>query len=329
MPSKIRWGILGPGAIAHSFAEDLKRVEDAQLVAVGSRDAQRARRFAQKFDIPHAFDSYQALARFEELDVIYIATPHSRHYEDMLLCLEFNKHILCEKSFTINARQAKEVLRIARQKKLFVMEAMWTRFLPVIFKLRQLLQAGEIGRLIMMTADLGFNFPFHPEHRVFNPHLGGGALLDVGIYPLSLCHYLMGVPDELTTLAYLGQTNVDELASVIFKYQDGRMANLYASLRSHTPSDAVFMGTEGVIRLLPPLYRPTGISLKKAGQQEQLIKAEWEGNGYLYEAREVGRCLKQGKLESAIMPHEDTIIIMELMDSIRAQWGLTYPMEAR
>ncbi len=327
MDTKIRWGILGPGSIAHSFAEGLKFVEDAELVAVGSRDVERAKNFAQKYRIPKAFGSYEALANCKEVDVIYIATPHGRHYQDMLLCLENNKHILCEKSFTINARQARRVFQLARQKGLFVMEAMWTRFQPVISKAKELLSQEAIGNVIMMTADLGFNFPFKAEHRLFNPHLGGGALLDIGVYPVSLCQYFMGVPDELTTLAWMGQTNVDELCSMVFKYQNGRMANLYATLRSHSPSEVLFMGTEGILKLNAPIYRPTGITIQKPDGRQQFHEAELVGNGYNYQAEEVVRCLKAGKLESNIMPQEDTISVMELMDSIRAQWGLRYPME--
>lgn len=327
MNNKICWGILGPGNIAHSFADSLKFVEDAELVAVGSRNLERAQNFAQKFKIPKAFGSYEELAACNDVDVIYIATPHGRHYQDMLLCLENNKHILCEKSFTINAKQAREIFQLARKKKLFVMEAMWTRFQPVVFKAKELLAQGVIGNLIIMTADLGFNFPFKAEHRLFNPHLGGGALLDVGVYPVSLCQYFWGVPDELTTLAWMGQTNVDEICSMTFKYQNGRMANLFATLRSHTPSEAVFMGTEGILTLNGPIYRPTGITIQKPDGKKEFIEAELIGNGYNYQADEVVRCLKSGKLESDIMPHEDTLSVMELMDSIRAQWGLRYPME--
>ncbi len=327
MISKIRFAILGPGTIAHRFAEDLKLVPKAQLVAVGSRDLNRAKHFAQKFNIPHAFGSYQALAQFQDIDIVYIATPHNRHYTDMALCLDNGKHILCEKPFTINAKQARQILQIARQKNLFVMEGMWTRFQPIIFKLQELLNQGSIGHLIMLQANLGFNFPFKPNHRLFNPHLGGGALLDLGVYPISLCQYLFGVPDELKTLAWMGHTNVDEINSVIFKYQDGRLATLASSLRNPMPSEATFMGTEGLLKLHAPLYRPAGISLQKSDQKEQFFKTELKGYGFIYEIEEVINCLQSGKLESDIMPHEDTLAVMELLDSIRSQWPLRYPME--
>lgn len=327
MRTKIRWGIFGPGAIAHSFAEGLKFVTDAELVAVGSRDLTRAKDFAKKYQIPKAFGSYEELASCNEVDVIYIATPHGRHYEDMLLCLEYNKHILCEKSFTINAKQALKIFQLAREKRLFVMEAMWTRFQPAIFKVKELLARKVIGNVIMMTADLGFNFPFNAEHRLFNPHLGGGALLDLGVYPISLCQYFMGIPDELTTLARIGQTNVDEICSMTFKYQNGRMANLFATLRSHSPSEVIFMGTDGILKLNAPIYRPSGITIQRSDGRQEFFEAELIGNGYNYQAEEVIRCLKTGRLESDIIPQEDTLSVMELMDSIRAQWGLRYPME--
>ena len=325
--SRIRWGILGPGAIAHSFAEGLLYVKNAELTAVGSRDINRAKAFAQKYKVPHAFGSYEALAQCDEIDVIYIATPHSRHYRDMLLCLENDKNILCEKAFTINAKQAKHVLEIANKKKLFVMEAMWTLFQPVILKLKKLIKSETIGRLTIVNADLGFHFPFNPEHRVFNPHLGGGALLDIGVYPLSLCYHLLGRPEEIAAQAVLGTTNVDELDGILFKYHSGTLANLYASLRSRTPAEALFIGTKGTIRLHTPIHRSPGITIKTTNGEELFITAEQTGNGYNYEAEEVQRCLSEGKLESDIVSHRHTLEVMELMDTIRAQWGLHYPKE--
>ena len=323
----IHWGILGPGAIAYNFAEGLKYVKNAKLTAVGSRDIERAKNFALKYNIPFAFGSYEELARCEEVDVIYVATPHGRHYEDMLLCLDNDKNILCEKSFTLNARQATHVLDRAKQKNVFIMEAMWTLFMPVIFKLKELLKDGVIGRLTFINADLGFHFPFDPEHRVYNPQLGGGALLDIGVYPLSLCYHLFGVPDEIKALALIGKTGVDEQDGILFKYGDGPLAHLYASLRSQTPSEALFIGTKGTIRLHAPLYRPAGITVKVDGQKELYFDAGLAGNGYNYEAEEVGRCLIAGKTESGLISHRHTLEVMELMDTIRSQWGMRYPGE--
>ena len=325
--SKIRWGILGPGAIAHSFAEGLKYVKKAELIAVGSRSPERAQAFARKFNIAHAFGSYEELVSFADVGVVYIATPHSRHYEDMLLCLNNNKHVLCEKAFTINAAQAKEVLATAKQKKLFVMEAMWTLFMPVIFKLKELLRKKEIGEITIVNADLGFRFPFNPEHRVFNPHLGGGALLDIGVYPLSLTYHLFGLPDEIATMAEIGATKVDETEGMLLRYENGPLVNLYASLRSQTPSQALFIGTEGMIRLEAPIYRPTGITVIKPDKTERYFPAELKGNGYNYEAQEVQRCVSEGKPQSDIVSHRHTLDIMQLMDSIRDRWGLRYPNE--
>ncbi len=327
MSTPIRWGILGPGKIAHKFAEDFKHVPQAQIVAVASRSAERAKAFAQTFNIPNVYDSYQALASSPEVDVIYIATPHSLHFQHMMLCLQNDKHVLCEKPFTLNARQARTIIDLARKKQRFVMEAMWTLFLPVLHTLKNIVYSGQIGQLRMISAHLSFAFPFDPQHRVFNPHLGGGALLDLGVYPLTLIYHLMGVPDELSTLAILGQTKVDEQSNVTFKYQDGRMAHFYSSLRNHSPSEAIVMGNNGFIRLHGPLYRPEGLTIHPLDAPVQTIAANTKGHGYHYQVQEVIHCLQTGKKESKIVPHEHTLTIMELMDAIRAQWGLQYPEE--
>lgn len=327
MPEKIKWGILGLGKIAHSFAQGLSYVEDAQLVAVGSRSQQKAQQFAAKYGAKYAHGSYEALVNNEEVQVIYIATPHGRHYEDMLLCLEHNKAVLCEKSFTLNARQAKEIFDVAMSGKIFVMEAMWTRFLPVMAEIRRLLMENAIGYVRMLTADLGFNFPFDPDDRLFNPELGGGALLDVGVYPVSLSQWLLGIPSLISSEVILGKTGVDEQAVISLRYDDGTLASLFTSIRSMTPSQAVIMGTEGMIKIHAPLYRPTGFTLIRKDGKERFTEAQLKGNGYNYEIEEVNRCLRAGRTESLIMPWADTIAVMEIMDKLRAQWGVRYPQE--
>ncbi len=322
----VRWGILGPGHIAHSFAQGLTYVQNSSLVAVGSRDEKRAKAFAKKYGIPRAYGSYQQLAADSEVDIVYIATPHGRHYEDMLLCLENGKAVLCEKAFTLNADQARKVVALARQKGLFLMEAMWSRFLPTMQKARQLVEEGEIGEPQMLTAHLGFRPQFNPQSRLFNPELGGGALLDIGVYPVSFTHWYWGMPEKIKTEAVLGTTGVDEQESIILQYSEGRQAVLFATLRSFTPGDALIMGSEGYLRIRGPLFRPERLILVRKGK-EKTIQVPLEGNGYNYEAQEAVNCILQGKTESSQMPLEHTIQVMEIMDAIRMQWKMRYPQE--
>ncbi len=322
----VRWGILGPGHIAYKFAQGLAFVKNARLVAVGSRDEKRAKAFAEKYGLSRAYGSYQQLAADFEVDIVYIATPHGRHYEDMLLCLENGKAVLCEKAFTLNADQARKVVALAREKGLFLMEAMWSRFLPVMQKARQLVEEGEIGEPQMLTAHLGFRPEFDPQSRLFNPELGGGALLDIGVYPVSFTHWYWGVPQKITTEAVIGSTGVDEQESIILQYSKGRQAVLFATLRSFTPGDALIMGSEGYLRIRGPLFRPERLILVRKGK-EKTIQVPFEGNGYNYEAQEAVNCILQGKTESLQMPLEHTLQVMEIMDAIRKQWKMRYPQE--
>ncbi|KPK82932.1 MAG: dehydrogenase [Phycisphaerae bacterium SM23_33] len=326
MAEKIRWGILGPGKIARKFAEGLKSVPEAELAAVGSRSQERAEAFAEDFNIPRRHGSYAALAADEQVDAIYVATPHAMHKDSAICCLQAGKAVLCEKPFAINAAQAREVIQFARKKKLFLMEAMWTRFLPYIVKLRELLADGAIGQVRMVCGDFGFRAGFDPKSRLFDPNLGGGGLLDVGVYPVSLASMILGEPSEVAALAELGRTGVDEQAAFVLKCPTGQLAVLFTGVRTLTPMEATIMGTDGYIRLHSPWWRGMTLSVH-AGGKEQVHELPHEGNGYNYEAAEVGRCLREGKLESQVMPLDETLSVMRTLDRIRAQWGLKYPME--
>jgi predicted dehydrogenase len=241
----VKWGILGLGSIANSFAEGLRSVKGAELVACGSRDLKKAQEFAQKWGVASAYGSYEEFAADESIDVVYVATPHPFHRENSILSLNSGKAVLCEKPFTLNAREAAEVIEGARSRKLFLMEAMWTRFLPQMVKVRELIQSGIIGDLRLLQADFGFRGEWKPEGRLLNPQLGGGALLDVGVYPISLAFHLMGQPDRVESHAYLGKSGVDEQASILFGYRDGRSALLSTSIQTTTPQEAVITGSEG------------------------------------------------------------------------------------
>lgn len=323
----IRWGILGTGNIANSFTKGLITLPDAQLVAVGSRALASANRFGDTYQVPNRHGSYAELANDPEVDAIYIATPHTLHLENTLMCLEAGKAVLCEKPFTINAAEARIAIDAARTRGIFLMEAMWARFFPMMTALRQMLGEGVIGEVRMISADFGFRGDFNPEKRVFNPALGGGALLDVGVYPISLASMILGQPTRIASLAELGKTGVDEQAAIVLGYAGGQLAMLHTAIRTRTPHEAVIMGTEGFIRLHTPWWIPKSFTVDKPKQEPQHFDFPFEANGYNYEAAEVQRCLRAGLTESPIMPLDETLAIMETMDQIRAQWGLRYPME--
>lgn len=327
MIEKLRWGIIGPGNIAKKFADGLKVVPDAELLAVASRTQEGADAFADQYGAPRRYVSYEALAADPDVDAVYISTPHPMHKDNSILCLNNGKAVLCEKPFAINAQQAAEVIKVARQKRVFLMEAMWTRYIPAMIKVRELLAAGVIGEARMVTADFGFRAGISPEGRLFNPALGGGALLDVGVYCVSLASMIFGAPARMASLAHLGETHVDEQAGMILGYSGGQMAVLSTAIRTTTPMEALISGTEGQIRIHSLFWRPTRLTVSVYGKETNEIDMPLVGNGYNYEAQEVARCLRAGLLESDVMPLDETLSIMKTMDELRAQWGLRYPME--
>jgi predicted dehydrogenase len=324
---KIRWGILGTGNIARQFARGLKAVDDGVLTAVGSRTQEAADKFGDEYRAAHRHASYEALANDPEVEVIYISTPHPFHYENMLLCLNAGKHVLCEKPFAMNTRQAREAVALARSKKLFLMEAMWTRYVPAVVQAKRWVDSGAIGDVKMVQADLCFRATFNPEHRLFNPALGGGALLDVGIYPLSFASFILGAPESIQTRATMGATGVDEQNAMLLGYKSGAIALLSSAVHTSQPIEAMIAGDTGTIRLAEPFFRSDKVTLIRPGQSEEVRFFPHKSNGYEWEAMEVQACLRAGKLESAIMPLDETLQIMQTMDAIRAQWGLTYPNE--
>lgn len=327
MSGSIRWGILGTGKIARQFAIGLRELPEAQLLAVGSRTAAAAAVFGAEFQVPHCHASYEALANDPEVDVIYVATPHACHNENTLLALAAGKAVLCEKPFTSNARETAEVIAFARARKLFLMEAMWTRCFPLMDKLRELLATQAIGEVRMLTADFGFRAEYHEEPRLFDRAVVGGALLDVGVYPVSLASMLFGLPTGITTQAHLGPTGVDEEAAMILSHPQGQLAVLSAAIRVDTAQEAILSGTQGRIRIHRPWWRPTVMTLSREGQEDTVLEFPLVGNGYHFEAAEVMRCLRAGKLECDLMPLDETLAIMKTLDAIRAQWGLKYPMD--
>ncbi|MGC9454178.1 MAG: Gfo/Idh/MocA family protein [Phycisphaerae bacterium] len=327
MSHTVRWGILGTGSIAHKFAEGLKFSESGKLLAVGSRTAERAERFAAETGAERSYRSYEDLVGDKDVDAVYVATPHPRHKGDSLLCISHDKPVLCEKPFTVNAAEADEVIATARRREVFCMEAMWTRFVPSIVKLRELLAEGAIGDVRVVAADFGFRTQWNPEGRLLNPELAGGALLDVGVYPISLASMVLGTAQRVTGLADMGETGVDEQAGIVCQYDAGKLAVLTCAVRTRTPHEATIMGTDGYIRLHEGWYRGSAITLHRHDGEEEHIEPEQVGNGYNYEADEVARCLADDKTESDIMPLDETLSIIQTMDEIRTQWGLRYPFE--
>lgn len=327
MPKKTRWGIMGTGSIAKSFARGLQDTPNAYLTAVGSRTQESADIFGERFSVPVRCPSYQDLAELTDIDAIYISTPHPFHKDNAIMCLEAGKPVLCEKPFAINSLEAEIMVRTARDNGVFLMEAMWSRYLPVMQQVRKWLDQGAIGEIRWVSADFGFRANMDPQSRLFNPELGGGALLDVGIYVTSFASFVLGPhPDKIHALAELGDTGVDEQNTLLLGYDNGSMAVLTSAVRTATPQEARIVGTEGIISIESPFYKAEKATLT-AGDHVEEIELIISGNGYNYEAEEVGNCLNRGLLESSTMPLDETIAIMRVLDNARAQWGLTYPTE--
>ena len=322
-----RWGILGLGSIANSFADGLKSVPGAQLAAVGSRSQEKAEAFRQKQGALRAHGSYEALAADPEIDAIYVATPHPMHAQDAMLCLNHGKAVLCEKPFTVNAKQAEQVIALAREKNLFLLEGMWSRFFPLMAQVRTLLKDGAIGEARMIQSDFGFRTDVNPKGRLFAPELGGGALLDVGCYVVSLASMLFGTPTAIAGVATIGETGVDEQAAMTLRYANGEVAALTTAIRTNTAQEAIITGTGGRITIHSPWWKPSQMTLTRSGQPDELISIPFEGNGFNYEAMEVAACLASGKTESDILPLDETLSIMRTLDALRAQFGVKYPME--
>ncbi|MDD5133783.1 MAG: Gfo/Idh/MocA family oxidoreductase [Phycisphaerae bacterium] len=328
MADKIRWGIIGTGAISHHFARGLGVLADAQLVAVASRTKGSADKFGEEFNVPHRHIGAEAIAADEDVDVIYIGTPHPMHVSDTLASLAGGKAVLCEKPFAMNSSEVMQMVACAKKNKLFLMEAMWTYFLPAITEVRRLITSGAIGEIRLVQSTFGFRCQWDPQSRLLNPVLGGGALLDVGVYDIAIAQMAYGrEPVRINSMAHIGQTGVDEQGAMIFGYDNGAMAVLTYAVRTQAVNEAAIYGTDGYIRILPNFWHAERIIVKAGQADEKEIKFEMVGNGYNYQAVEVMQHLRSGKTESSIMPLSTSIAMMKTMDRVRAQWGLTYPME--
>ncbi|MET7314794.1 Gfo/Idh/MocA family oxidoreductase [Streptomyces thermoviolaceus] len=329
---KVRWGILATGGIAAAFAADLTDLPDAELVAVASRREEPARAFAERFGIPRAYGSWEELARDADVDVVYVATPHTAHHAAASLCLRHGRHVLCEKPFALNATEAADLIALARQQGRFLMEAMWMYCNPLVRRLKALVDDGAIGRVRTVQADFGLAGPFPSSHRLRDPHLGGGALLDLGVYPVSFAHLLLGEPSDVTARAVLSPEGVDLQTGALLSWEDGALAQLHCSLTGATAGGASVTGTEGRIDVPSDFFNPQRFVLHREGRDPEEFTAQRTGGpgdgGFRHEAAEVMRALRAGETESPLVPWESTLAVMRTLDAIRAHTGVRYPQEA-
>lgn len=329
---RIRWGILGCGRIAGKFAEDLQRVADAELAALGSSDIGKAGRFAERFPARRIHGSYEELAADPGVDVVYVATPHSMHHENTLLCLRHRKAVLCEKAFALNLSQAEEMVAAARREKVFLMEALWTKFLPHYRTTMDMIASGKLGKVRSVLANFGFRPTDPVPDRIYNPALGGGTLLDIGIYNVFIAQSVLGVPDEVLAAITPSPTGVDAQCAVTFRYRDGSIAHLFSTFLSNLATDADISGDSGRIRLTTRFYEPSATIEFYPGivSTRTVVPVEKrEGWGYLHEIEHVNECLRQGLTESPVMTHRDTLELMQTLDRIRSAAGIVYPADKR
>ena len=324
--SEFRWGIIGTGGIAKAFAEDLGRLDGHVVVAVGSRNIASAKEFSARFTDAAPFGSYEELVA-ADVDAVYIATPHPMHYENALLAMRAGKPVLCEKAFTVNAKEARALVAYSQENRIPLMEAMWSRFLPHLQQIKEIVSKGVLGEITNITADHGQFIPYERAPRLWEPELGGGALLDLGIYPLTLAHLILGSPTSIHAEATLTEKKVDLNTSIILRYANGAHALLSCTMASRGSVGATIVGDKGRIEIDGPFYAPTSFKVITRDGDITDYPKRYEGLGLREEAREFARVVRSNEIESPLMTHQMSIELMEIMDSIRAQVGVTYPGE--
>lgn len=327
----LRWGIIATGGIARSVAQDLALLADAELYAVSSRGRATADAFAATYGVGKAYGDddgvhgYQRLLADEAVDVVYVATPHAQHHQMVLAALRAGKHVLCEKAFTINAREAAELIEVARSSGLFLMEAVWSRFLPAMQRAFEITASGELGDVHWVTADLGFPAPYSPTSRLWAREDGGGALLDLTVYPLLWALGTLGFPQTASATGFLNDDGVDAQNALTLGYNHGAQAQLTSSLLAHGPRTATVSGSRGFLQSAGSINNPRQLVIAKGWDERRTESFDVVGKGYTYELREVTRCIQQGLTESPVMPLEDSLNTMRLFDGVRAQLGVSYP----
>jgi predicted dehydrogenase len=317
----IRWGVVGPGRIAAQFAEGMTMVPDGAIVAVASRAIERADAFADRFGIASRYGDYESLAADADVDAVYVATPHALHAANSILFLGARKHVLCEKPLAVSAHEAETMVQAARAKGVFLMEAMWSRFLPAYRILVDLLGDGRIGDPLLVEADFGFRVPVDPDHRLFAPALGGGATLDLGVYTIQLCTLVLGAPERVVADGVVGSTAVDEVVAAILHHPGGRLGVIKAAIRATLACRGRVTGTQGWIDLPPFMHRPESLEVGGSAGTER-IEAGYDGEGLRFQVTEVHACLAAGRLESTVMPLDESLAVARVLDQIRSQVGI-------
>ena len=325
MKKKYKWGILAPGKMSAKFTEGLKLLDNVELYAVGSRDAGRAEKFAKEYGFRKSYGSYDELARDKEVDIIYIASPHSHHYEHTMLCLKNKKAVLCEKAFAINSREVDGMIKEAVNQNTFLMEALWPPFQPIYKKTKEIIDAGKPGRIVHMDARFTFQAPYDPQERKFNIELGGSSLLDIGIYPVIDALFFLGVPDEIAAKASFADSGSEDSISIIFRYNNGTMATLYSSFRTSAGIGCDLLCENGNLYFTRELDMSQQLVVAMHGKEEERYSLSPEAMGYQYEAREVMDCLDKGLLQSNIVPHSFSMSLINTLDRIRKEAGIVFP----
>lgn len=321
MKKNYKWGILGAGKIANKFCQAMSVVEGGEVYAVASREIEKAKEFGEKFDAKKCYGSYEELVRDEEVDIVYIATPHVFHFEQTLQCFEKNKHVLCEKPLTVSARQTAELIRKSAEKNLFLMEGMWTLCMPFAQKIRETIASGKIGKVRCVSAEFGFASEKDPKNRIWNKELGGGSLLDVGVYNIFLATTILGDPSEIKSLAKISETGIDEYVNLVMNYSSGATAQSLSSVIYNTDTDASIFGEKGRIVIKDPWSKATDLIIYANYQEVETFSKPHDCNGFEYEIREAMRCLDAGERESPLVPHHLSLSVSKIMDQVLEQTG--------
>lgn len=323
MHKKINWGIIGLGKIANKFASDLQLVNDSVLYAVASRDGEKAKKFGQKYGSKKFYGSYDELADDPDIDVIYVATPHTYHFENTMMCLKKGKGVLCEKPMGVNHQQVETMIREAKSRNLFLMEGIWTRFIPATNKLLEILETKTIGEVLFIRADFGFKATPNHEERIYNKKLGGGSLLDLGIYPIYLSLITLGIPIDIKAMARMTETDVDGYCTMLFDYENGAKASLESTIEARTPTEAIIYGSKGSVKLHSKFHQSERLTISVNGEKT-VLNIKLTGNGYVHEIEEVNKCLLNGEIESKKLPLKLSAELITLIDRVKVEIGLSY-----
>jgi len=328
MKYKVRWGIIGLGSIANKFAKDLQLVAEAELVAVASRSIEKANMFGNEYNVKHIFGSYEDLFNCKEVDVVYIATPHTLHERLSITAMNFGKHVLCEKPAGINSKEVERIIAAAKKNNTFFMEALWSRFNPTIKKVKELVDEGTIGTVKYISATFAFYaMDRDVQNRLLNVAYGGGSILDIGIYPIFLAYLMLGTPNEIMATSNFSSQETEIQTAVIFKYTQAH-AMLYSGFTSNSEMNAEISGSKGTITILPRWHEATQYSIKKEGTEE-IVEIPKLGKGYTHEIEEVHKCIKEGRKESELWSYKNSLDLAKLLDKVRKQSGVVFPFEAK